>query len=636
MSGICGIVNFDGAPVDPALLRRMAEAAAYRGPDGITYWIEGNVGLAHLALHTTPESLRERQPLVNRRGDVILTADARVDNRDELIRTLTARVYLEEKNPTDADLIMAAYECWGEACAREIIGDFAFAVWDRRERKLVCSRDPVGIRPLFFTQRGQTLFVASAIASLLGGLGERPPLNEPLVVDFLCWHFERWVYQTIYQGIFRVPASHTLLARDGNITFDRHWILGAQPGPRYKTDDEYIAHFRELFEEAVRCRLRSVGPVGISVSGGLDSSSIACMAHDMVERGHNADVRLYSCVFDERFPAADERQYLQAVLEKCHHFPFAAIPGETLWGFKETSSNGGFPLDEPEIFPIRAMLTEVLRAARADGCRTVLMGEGGDQVLNSSAYWNPELLWDVGLTRMGKEFKYFWRRTRWLTIPKLLRQTLTAFSRPFIPKRALLRYQHSHRMHAAPDWVNAQQITPVLSKELGPLSDFGVPSLSRASMVTYRQLTSGWYTALLAYEISLAGQFGIVYGYPFLDRQLVDFLLVSPSALRFSDGQNKVILRQGMQGILAEKVRQRATDTHFSEVVQAGLYDKERVQIESLVLQISMHPKPYVNLPGWDTSLQRCDPSKKVSFSPFLLQDWFVGRSYNSSARSAK
>ena len=631
MSGICGIVNFDGAPVDPELLRRMAEAAAYRGPDGITYWIEGNVGLAHLALHTTPESLRERQPLVNRRGDVILTADARVDNRDELMRTLTTRGYLEEKDPTDADLILAAYECWGEACAREIIGDFAFAVWDKRERKLVCSRDPVGIRPLFFTQRGQTLFVASTIASLLAGLGERPALNEPLVVDFLCWNFERWVYQTIYQGIFRVPASHTLLARDNHITFDRHWILGAQPGPRYKTDEEYVAHFRELFEEAVRCRLRSIGPVGISVSGGLDSSSIACMAHDRVERGHNADVRVYSCVFDERFPAADERQYLQAVLEKCHRFPFTAIPGETLWGFKETSTNGGFALDEPEIFPIRAMLTEVLRAARADGCRTVLMGEGADQVLRAGAYWLPELLPDVEMMSLKKELKYFWQRNGCFLLSKLIRLVLATFLRWLLPEFVLHRYESLRRSRFAPVWMNSQHIEPVASKELGPLAHFTIPSLSRSGSITYRKLTGGWYAALIAYETFIASRLESSYSYPFLDRRLVDFLLLLPPNLLFANGHNKLILRQSMTDILAKSVLQRFVNAHFTEVVDIGYREQERNSILVLLKQdVQTCQGRWIKIgtlqEAWENYYRGTALPSRVLAAPIFLQDWLENR----------
>ncbi len=114
MSGICGMFNRDGAPVDPAVLRRMAEAAAHLGPDGIHYWTDGPLGLAHLALHTTAESIREQQPLLARQGESVLVADARVDNRDELMATLTAKGHLLQKEPTDADLILAAYEMWGD------------------------------------------------------------------------------------------------------------------------------------------------------------------------------------------------------------------------------------------------------------------------------------------------------------------------------------------------------------------------------------------------------------------------------------------------------------------------------------------------------------------------------------------
>jgi asparagine synthase (glutamine-hydrolysing) len=118
MRGICGTVDFDGTPVELEVLQKMAETASHRGPDGIRYWRRGSAGLANLALGINSESLREQQPLVDRRGELlVLTADARVDNRDELMRTLTGKGYIQYKSPTDADLTLAAYQCWGEAPA---------------------------------------------------------------------------------------------------------------------------------------------------------------------------------------------------------------------------------------------------------------------------------------------------------------------------------------------------------------------------------------------------------------------------------------------------------------------------------------------------------------------------------------
>ena len=209
----------------------MAEASAYRGPDGINNWVENNVGFAHLALFTTPESTRETQPLANHRRGLILVADARVDNRTELISTLTIEGYIEVEDPTDADLILAAYERWGEACPEHIIGEFAFMIWDARKRQLVCVRDPMGIRPLFFCRQGQTFYCASTMNSILAALRQRAALNEPFLIEYLCWQFDRWIYETPYQNIFQVPMSHCLIVGEAKEVLDRYWTFGARKCP---------------------------------------------------------------------------------------------------------------------------------------------------------------------------------------------------------------------------------------------------------------------------------------------------------------------------------------------------------------------------------------------------------------------
>src|SRR5215212_5986209 len=150
MSGICGVIHLDGAPVEPEILKEMAKAAAHRGPDGIRYWTDDNAALAHLALNITPESLREQQPLVSCGNDLVLTADARIDNRGELIRALGAKGYLPEAEPTDGELILAAYRCWGEECPARLVGDFAFAIWDARRKRLFAARDALGGMRAFY------------------------------------------------------------------------------------------------------------------------------------------------------------------------------------------------------------------------------------------------------------------------------------------------------------------------------------------------------------------------------------------------------------------------------------------------------------------------------------------------------
>src|SRR6266852_1652272 len=138
MSGLAGIYNLDGRPVDPALLRRMTERIAHRGPDGSGYWIDGPVGLGHRMLHTTPESLQEKQPLLDETGKLCLVFDGRVDNREELKEALTAKG-ARLRTDTDVEIVLRAYECWGEECLKRIIGDFAFVIWDRRHHQLFCA-----------------------------------------------------------------------------------------------------------------------------------------------------------------------------------------------------------------------------------------------------------------------------------------------------------------------------------------------------------------------------------------------------------------------------------------------------------------------------------------------------------------
>lgn len=632
MSGIAGIYHLDGAPVDPAALRRMAEAAAFRGPDGINFWIEGNIGLAHLALHTTPEALRERQPLLSRDGRLCLAADARVDNRAELIRALTSRgARLED--PTDADLILAAYEVWGTDCPKEIVGDFAFAVWDGRERRLFCARDPIGIRPLFYCRRGQTLFFASTIESIVAGLGERPPWNEPLLVDYLCWWFDRWVDETIFEGIRRLPAAHGLEARPEGERLARYWTLGLQPGPGYKTDAEYLEHFRDLFAEAVRCRLRSNAPVGISVSGGLDSSSIACMAHHLLEQGEpQPPVRLYSCVFTDSSPA-DEHRYLQAVLEKCPLFPATCIPGEELWGFQEEVREGAAHLDEPDIYPIRSLHTSILRKVRSHGCRVLLTGEGGDQVLASGAYWQPWLIADIELGQVAREFRHFWRRTRWAALPSLARRMVAQVLKPLMPQRVFLWWQlllqqaHSRdRWRHIPAWVNQENVRFLGAAGLAEDADPTTWLPNRSAVAIYKKLTGGWYAACLSYLCSVGALLGIEHRLPFLDRRLADFLLQTPRHLRFAEGRTKVILRRVLAGFLPEEVRERTNRAVFGTVTNRGISETELAGIQVLLDEAASSLERYLRKDRLAFFCRRyynaIDPPARVLLAPLFFQVW--------------
>ena len=428
MSGIVVVFNLDGAPVDPGLLGRMAEAAAYRGPDGIRYRIDGNVGLAHLALNSTPESLQELQPLLSADGVLCLTADARVDNRDELCSTLTTSGYLRGKDATDADLILAAYRCWGEACPEHIIGDFAFAVWDGREQRLFCARDPFGIKPLHYSQVGSILCVASEAQQILQHPGVPRRLDEVAMADHLvnnCDDEER----TMFLDVRRVPPGHRLIATRAGLRTERYWDIDPRVDIRYGRDSEYEAHFLALFQRAVADRLRSSGPVvGVTMSGGMDSTSIAAVAQRILAAGDGGSrLVAYSYAFDT-LAECDERIYSRAVADQAG-FEIAYIDAERFWLLDDPVAFE--PSLETPFMSWESLERHMLGRLRAQGGRAILTGHGGDSLLAGT----PLVCTDRLLRGDLSGFRELAEHARYRQVP--YRRLLYTYAlRPLIPEAA--------------------------------------------------------------------------------------------------------------------------------------------------------------------------------------------------------
>ena len=308
MSAIAGIVRLDGAPADRANLDRMLERLAHRGPDGHGSHIADSCGLGHRMLWTTPESLHERLPLTDSTGDLTLTADARIDNREELCSLLSA-----PSTVTDADLILQAYARWGERCPERLLGDFAFALWDARRGLLFCARDHFGVKPFYYHHRPGRLFAfASEIKGLLV-LSEVPRrLNETRVADYLVPLLEDKEI-TFYEEIVRLPPAHRMAVTREGVRMEQYWAPDPEREIRMKSDGEYAEAFREIFTEAVRCRLRSAFRVGSMLSGGLDSSSIVCVARELLAKNGGGKLHTFSAIFPD-VPECDEREYIDEVI----------------------------------------------------------------------------------------------------------------------------------------------------------------------------------------------------------------------------------------------------------------------------------------------------------------------------------
>ena len=267
-------------------------------------------------------------------------ADVRLDNREELAAQLGIHMG-EAHRLSDAQLIMRAYVRWGTACVGQLLGEYTFAIWDRQAAHLFCARDPLGVRSIAYYEDSQVVVVATDVEATLEHPSVTAEINETAVADFLAciYHFPD---ETYYKSILRCPAGHCLLfSLTGSRTW-QHWQLSTELPISYRRDQEFVEHFDALLVEAVRCRLRTSGPVGISLSGGLDSPSLAAIAAELLPASNAQQERLlsFSYVFDE-LTECDEREYIIPVVEKLG-LDANYVVSDNQWTLKDLSS---WPVD---------------------------------------------------------------------------------------------------------------------------------------------------------------------------------------------------------------------------------------------------------------------------------------------------
>lgn len=581
MSGFCALVDLAGAPVDPEALRAMA--AFRRGPDGETHWIGrlgDSAGLCHLPLHATAESVAERQPLSSRDGTLHVVADVRLDNRRELIDRLTADGTLLERQPGDAELILAAYLRWGRECPAHLLGDFAFVLWDARLRRLFCACDAVGVKPLHYARAGSLLCVASDARQVLQHPAVSRRLDEIAVGDYLASRATE-PCRTFFRNVRRLSPGHRLVAESTGVHIDRFWELDPDARTVHPRDQDYVDHFLALFRRAVSDRLRTqAGSIGILMSGGLDSTSVAAVASRCAPA--EGSRRLFSASFVfERLQQCDERQLIQAVTA---HLDLEA----------ELISAERFPvLDDPEtrrpsleapFMAWDACFREALRRARGRGARVLLTGHGGDDLL-----WGSRLVYADRLRRgdpravlevlqAASAHRQAWS---WIVYHHLVQPLLSPAG-----DRALRRLTGKDQGSNLPDWIDAGFARRTgLTDRMQETPPRRFPEAARQALYDHLRQTP-WDRSAFWYD-QHAADFGIEVRHPFLDRRLIEFLVSIPPAQLFRADLSKRLLRQAMIGFLPETVRLRRAKTHLSAFLafslDGGLGGGKRMQIERLL-----------------------------------------------------
>jgi len=587
MSAIAGIVRLDGAPADRANLERMLERLAHRGPDGHGSHIADSCGLGHRMLWTTPESLHERLPLTDSTGDLTLTADARIDNREELCSLLSA-----PSTVTDADLILQAYARWGERCPEHLLGDFAFALWDARRRLLFCARDHFGVKPFYYHHRPGRLFAfASEIKGLLV-LSEVPRrLNETRVADYLVPLLEDKEI-TFYEEIVRLPpAHHMTVSRDG-VRIEQYWALDPEREIRMKSDGEYAAAFREIFTEAVRCRLRSAFPVGSMLSGGLDSSSIVCVARKLLAEDGGGKLHTFSAIFPD-VPECDEREYIEAVLGG-HGVKPHFVRADQLSPLADLKKVL-FHEDEPFYAPNLFLHWAIYQSSQRESIRVILDGIDGDTTVSHgiehltdlarSGQWRAAFKEATGLARNFQTSRF---RT-------LFRYCI----KPLVPEptRSILRGLRSvtasgEQPRGVIDRHFAERIG--LAERARRLDGTRIPTRPREQH--WRAMTRGLIPFYLEVADRAAAAFHIEARYPFFDCRLARFCLALPPEQKLRDGWTRVALRSAMAPLLPAAIHRRGGKSNLGPNFTRALRTFERQRLDDATSTKSGILGPFVDV----------------------------------------
>lgn len=528
--------------------------------DAKQIWNAQDAGLGACVLHTTAQSLETEQPLTNETGSVVLVFDGYLTNWEELRRDLEAKGAVL-RNRSDAELVLRAYEQWGENCAERIEGEFAFAIVDRANRRAFCARDRKGLRPLYYMIDRGALIVASRLPVLIAGLGRKPDFD----LDYLAQTMVGEVYSvdhTAWKAVRRLKAAHCMSYSAGSLETRRYYDLPEVRIRRYRSDAEYIEEYRAVFEDSVRRTSRSHLPLAFEVSGGLDSSAIFCLAHGMEKRGGilapsidafalRGEPGAYSDEIDFARAASD---YVSRELHETELFR-----PDLQWFNNQVSSEHDLPT-----YTNAAQSILMEQAISDRGARVAINGMGGDQWLDGTLAYYDQNLQAMAFGRLARNMARDMqirgkRRTAALVARKVILALAPDRLRPLIKamKGGGEELYVDDVMYLTPFWAERVRLEKRHYEASLPPSE-----LARINRRKLDQLGNQRAFDLMYRQRS---RLGIEGRSPMLTRQFIEFCSALPEDLKLRGGQTKWIHREAMRGLMPDCIVERSSKASFPE-----------------------------------------------------------------------
>lgn len=595
MSAITAIFNLNKAPVERKDMQQMLDRLEHRGTDDQGLYIENNIGLGHRMRWVTPESLHEKLPAKDSENSLVITCDARVDNRDELTRQLPALHGRSYAEITDSEIILHAYERWGEDCVAKLLGDFVFAIWDERKRKLFCARDSMGIKHFYYYYRPGVLFtLASEIKALLCLPGVPEKLNEANIGDILILNHQD-KENTPYEEIKRLPANNALRIDEYGLKTWQYWRPGVRVDALFKSSHEYEEEFRDIFTEAVTCRLRSIHPNGSLLSGGLDSSSISCVASDYLNKNGKPPLETFSAIFpsiakiDQRI---DERRYIDSVIRHINCNP-NFVEADTFSPFQDIDKLH-WHVDHPVAAPNVFMDWALFKAARQRNVGVLLSGFDGDSTVSygyeafrtlvrQGRWWN--LIRDAAALNKNMPAKVHgfknlvWHRGFAEATPEFVRQIWRiTHGRPRNREkpRELSSSMNYHFASVRSSFATKHDLKNRYFDEVAKTH----PEDVSASEAHWNALCSGIFAFATESFEKMAAGFEIEPRFPFFDRRLIEFCISLPAKQKVYKGWTRSIFRRAMNNIIPREVQWRTDKANIGLSYKINMIKYGSSQVE--------------------------------------------------------
>jgi asparagine synthase (glutamine-hydrolysing) len=556
MCGINGIAfsSRSGRHVDAAVLKRMRDVITHRGPDDEGIYIDGGVGLGHRRLSIV-DVAAGHQPMTDD-GSHFITYNGEIYNHADYRDDLIARGHVYHTH-CDTEAILHLYAEYGADCVNYLRGMFAFGIWDRDRRELFIARDRLGVKPLYYVHTDDgSLYFGSEIKSLLEARAVRPELNFATFSDYLANHAPSGE-ETMFVNVKRLLPGHTLTWRDGEIKIRKYWDVSfAKTEPAGRSDQDYIAEWGELFRKSVQLRLMADVPLGMFLSGGIDSSAIAAVMSTLVDE----PIKTFSVAFAER--EANELEYARLVSRtfKTDHHEVVISPED----FFNALPNLIWHEDEPLAHPSSVALYFVSKLA-SEHVKVVLTGEGSDELMAGYARYRKTIL----NLALGEQY----HRIVPSGVRDLVRRQLDGMTgsklrlklrRTFLNLSPDIESIYFDNFAVFSRSAQEQLLRPETVDRMGGIAPYaGVNELlghtdaqSLLDRLLYADIKTYLHELLMKQDqMSMAAS--VESRVPFLDHKLVEFTSSLPERLKLNRWTTKYVLRQSMKGVLPPAILER-------------------------------------------------------------------------------